>query len=79
MNLLCRLIGHRPLTTAGWMHGVGYAAVSHSTVDGLGTKHLYLLAECPRCGEKYSICNVHVPNERRRPTPTDAGQREGGE
>lgn len=60
-KLVCRLFGHQPLTTSGWQGGTGYAEARRSTVDGVGTLHLYLYAECPRCREVYPICNVHVP------------------
>ena len=59
MGWLCKLVGHAPLTEAGWCGGVGYARVSGSVTDGIGTVHYYLKAECPRCGEEYRICNVH--------------------
>ena len=59
MSVLCKLFGHKPLTTAGWKGGVGYANIVGAPMDGLGTVHYHLQAECPRCGEKYRICNVH--------------------
>ena len=58
MSIICRLFGHAPLTKSGWARGVGYARISGSTIDGMGVSHLFLSAECPRCGIKYNICNV---------------------
>jgi len=60
----CRIFGHAPLTTSGWAGGVGYARTAWDTIDGMGTWHLHLSAECPRCGEQYLIANVHVPENR---------------
>lgn len=59
MSIICSLFGHKPLTRDGWCGGVGYADVVGADVDGIGRGHLYLRAICPRCGERYSICNVH--------------------
>lgn len=63
MSIICKLFGHKPLTTDGWCGGVGYANVGYTARDGLGTDHLYLSTKCPRCGVKYWICNVHVPRD----------------
>lgn len=60
-RLICRLFGHRPLTTDGWCGDTGYADVQYEQTDGLNTRHLYLSTTCRRCGEEYRICNVHVP------------------
>ena len=60
--LICKLFGHKPLTTEGAWGGTGYASAWGSAIDGIGRIHLYIMANCPRCGEKYDICNVHVPN-----------------
>lgn len=61
MKIFCTLFGHKPLTNSGWSGRPGYAKAWGGEVDGIGTKHLYLIAKCPRCGENYEICNVHVP------------------
>ena len=63
MRWLCKLVGHAPLTTAGWQSGVGYASVAYTAIDGLGTRHYYLEAKCPRCGKLYRICNIHEKKE----------------
>lgn len=58
-RLVCALFGHAPLTTAGWKGRTGYARIGGASTDGIGRGHLYLIADCPRCGATYSICNVH--------------------
>lgn len=60
-KLVCKLFGHQPLTTSGWQGGTGYAEALGSAIDGVGTLHLHLYAECPRCREVYPVCNAHVP------------------
>lgn len=65
MSILCALFGHQPLTDAGWSGRPGYAKVMGDTIDGMGTRHLFLRARCPRCGQEYDICKVHVPEPRK--------------
>lgn len=59
-KIICALVGHAPLTGASTGGRTGYAKVFGSTIDGIGRGHLYLFADCPRCGATYSICNVHA-------------------
>ena len=57
-KLICALFGHAPLTNV--LGRTGYADVCGAAFDGIGRGHLYLTANCPRCGATYSICNVHA-------------------
>lgn len=57
-KLICALFGHAPLTNV--LGRTGYADVCGAAFDGIGRGHLYLTADCPRCGATYSICNVHA-------------------
>ena len=57
-KLICALFGHAPLTNV--LGRTGYADVCGAAFDGIKRGHLYLTADCPRCGATYSICNVHA-------------------
>lgn len=67
MKWLCKLFGHQPPIYAKpcW-GGTGqeYAKVKPGTVDGVGRWHSTVESECPRCGEKFMLCRIHVPKDK---------------
>jgi hypothetical protein len=54
---LCHLFGHRLPTGSG--SGRPYLRQRGGPVDGMGTHHVRLLGECPRCGKEWHIANIH--------------------
>lgn len=61
MSILCALFGHMPPCYKSCPGGE-YAVLQGMGDDGIGRRHARLIAECPRCGEKYEICKTHIPN-----------------
>lgn len=64
MKLLCKLVGHQPPVYAGegwYSPGEEYAKVLVGAMDGLGTIHARIEAECARCKEKFIVCRIHIP------------------
>ena len=68
MKILCGLFGHKAPVYAEkgwWSPGQEYARVdSDLQVDGTGRVHAKVNAKCPRCGEEYKICRIHLPDVR---------------
>lgn len=54
MSLLCRLFGHR-------FDRFAYARVFRTGIDGLGVEHARVEGECKRCGDRASVCSIHLP------------------
>jgi len=48
----------------GWAKGLPYFRIKEKIIDGIGREHAYLEATCRRCGEKYIVGAVHLPNSR---------------
>lgn len=65
MKLLCKWFGHQPPVYAkrGWYHpGQEYAdKVTKPYPDGIGRLHSLVYSQCPRCGERFLLCRIHVP------------------
>jgi hypothetical protein len=64
MNILCKLFGHQPPVYAekGWYSpGEEYGKLVPSAVDGMGTCHAKVKAECARCGKEFIVAMVHLP------------------
>ena len=51
-TLICKLLGHKP--------PVHYGKVIPSVVDGIGREHAFVEAECPRCGKRYHVVDIHL-------------------
>lgn len=66
MNMLCTLFGHKPPVYAkkGWYSpGEEYGTIRLGVIDGLGTQHAMVEAECARCGQRFIVARVHLPKE----------------
>lgn len=64
MNWLCKMVGHKPPVYAkkGWYSpGEEYAKVQFHAEDNIGRQHALVYAECARCGEKFTVCRIHLP------------------
>ena len=64
---LCALFGHQPPVYAAkgwWSPGESYARISNICEDGIKRRHATIKSECPRCGEKFTLCYVHLPSEK---------------
>lgn len=64
MKLLCALFGHKPPAYAktGWYSpGEQYADISSGPTDGIGRVHCEVRGECARCGDRFLLCRVHLP------------------
>lgn len=59
MNLLCKLVGHKP--QEGVYSGAEYMAARHRTTDGIGREHWVLIAQCARCNSTYRAGMLHGP------------------
>lgn len=68
MKFLCQLFGHQPPVYAerGWFSpGQEYAKkVTEPFFDGIGRGHSQVFSECPRCGEIFRLCRIHIPPQR---------------
>jgi len=66
MKILCKIFGHLPPVYAkkGWYSpGEEYAKVDSNIVtDGIGCRHAIVKSECPRCGEEFKLCRIHLPD-----------------
>lgn len=63
-RLICKIFGHQPPVYArkGWYSpGEQYAQLTSRQVDGIGRVHCTVASECPRCGDKFVLCRVHLP------------------
>lgn len=66
MSFLCKIFGHKPPIYAekGWYSpGEEYAKVEIREKDGLGIIHAVVKSECPRCGEVFKLCRIHLPRK----------------
>jgi hypothetical protein len=62
MNPICRMFGHRP--ERGYTRSdTGYFRISGIAIDGMGVRHATLTSECRRCGVRYMIGKVHLPDD----------------
>ncbi len=64
---LCILFGHKPPVYAAkgwWSPGESYAHITNICQDGIRRKHATIKSECPRCGEKFILCYLHLPSEK---------------
>jgi ribosomal protein S27AE len=64
MKLLCKIFGHKPPIYAErgwWSPGEQYGTLKGGYIDGIGRVHAEIHTECPRCGEKVMIAQVHIP------------------
>ena len=59
MSILCKWFGHK--LPKGWCNGAPYLKRDGGAIDGMGTEHVFLYAECDRCGEEYNAANFHMP------------------
>lgn len=59
MKLRCQLFGHK--MPVGYCGGNPYLKIWTIVTDGINREHAFLEAECPRCGEKYTVAMVHLP------------------
>jgi hypothetical protein len=58
-NLICKIFGHRTDDDRQWGH---YGRLGRwQPVDGTGTQHALIVADCSRCGETYDVCKIHLP------------------
>lgn len=67
-NLICYIFGHEPpvYSNKGWFSpGQEYARVDPKaiTTDGIGRKHAIVYSDCPRCGQRFKLCRIHLPTE----------------
>ncbi len=64
-KLFCKWFGHKPWSQAPYRNaGAEYLHdAGASTVDGIGRPHVWLKAECSRCGQTFQIGKVHLWNE----------------
>lgn len=63
-RLVCKIVGHQPPVygrKGWWSPGEEYAKVRLDGRDGIGREHAEVVGECPRCGESYRVCRIHVP------------------
>ena len=69
MNMICKMFGHQP--AFGWYRkpGGGYFDIKYDSTDGLGIVHATLHCNCERCGEKYQVGMVHVPDPKKLLVP----------
>lgn len=61
---LCHLFGHALPTGSG--SGRPYLRQKGGPVDGMGTHHVRLFGECPRCGKDWHIANLHDTGDHER-------------
>lgn len=59
MKILCKIFGHK--LPEGYCGAPPYLRVKTVIIDGIGRKHAYMECACARCGEKYNVANVHLP------------------
>lgn len=63
MSVVCWLFGHsqvRMFSDFSSMGGGEYATDVHGPrEDGIHRQHFDLIAQCPRCGERYLACKIH--------------------
>jgi hypothetical protein len=57
---LCRMTGH---IRTGYGGGVPYGTMEYFTTDGIGTRHCRVVANCDRCGRRFTVVNFHMPKE----------------
>jgi hypothetical protein len=59
----CKVIGSfgKHKLPKGYYDDVPYLKKGISQVDGVGTVHLDLTAECERCGKSYTVARIHLP------------------
>ena len=63
MKLRCSLFGHLPAFGYGHQEGAGYFEVVAAGVDGINRHHADLYCNCERCGERYRVGKIHIPNK----------------
>ena len=74
-SLRCWLFGHQPPVYAPkgwWSPGESYAKVVLGAADGQngdGRRHAAVYSECPRCGEEFLLCYIHVPKVEKERQP----------
>lgn len=64
MKILCHIFGHKAPVyreSGWWSPGQEYARVRNLNVDGTGRVHAHVIGECPRCGEEWRVCRIHIP------------------
>ena len=67
-NLTCKLFGHQPPVYAekGWFSpGEEYGKVIVGPTDGIGRVHARVEADCARCGERFLVARIHLPQEKK--------------
>ena len=64
MSIICKLFGHKPGMGYYNHDGGGYLTVIGGPIDGLGTEHARVFSECPRCGERFKVGNLHLSDGR---------------
>ncbi len=62
-RILCALFGHiYPTRLIGKGQGYMYAGkVCDLYPDGIQRVHANVYSTCPRCGERFLLCKIHVP------------------
>lgn len=58
MNPICRVVGHKP---PRYGNDAAYGRLILGGVDGIGRCHAHVEAECDRCGERFVVIRVHMP------------------
>jgi hypothetical protein len=61
MSILCEMFGHRPDQGYYKHDGWGYFDVREGATDGIGRIHGDLYCECARCGVRYQVGKLHIP------------------
>ena len=61
MGLICKAFGHTTQGENPKSPGAEYMECIPYTRDGMGTEHAYIKANCQRCGEKFDVGKIHIP------------------